>query len=202
LRLDYSGYNAGDTANARFVLYGANLCYNVYVGPFGNWQKYWLYGYICYDYDIPCGGWSCSQIFGKAYQTYVGIDCVENVSARQECQSLIGYNACDPSTGQCKTKTLPTVAECGGDIFSFGFCMMKSTFGGTGSVALSLIAIMITGGSMMTATISTRKWQIGVGLGMGIALMFLIMGWLPSYVAVLWILSLAVLFMKTIWFNK
>jgi hypothetical protein len=192
----YDSYTAGNTATASIGVNNVGLCSATWNGLGYGWTRYWVNGQLCIEYDQLCGGWVCTNIGSQAFETQELVDCSHNNTSTKSC----GSYGCDTTTGRCKTSTTSAedLTKCTGDPFTCILTMTGSVFSHT---VLMLFAVMLSGGSAIYGTVATKKWQIGIVVGMAVALFFLATGWLDSWIVILWILSVAILFMKAVFFK-
>jgi hypothetical protein len=106
------------------------------------------------------------------------------------CQYGCENGICKPSAIQPSQLT--------GNVFDIVKNLTESSFSGW---FLTLISVFVTAGSSIYADIMTKKWQIALGIGMMSFLFFLFIGWLPSWLGILWILSVAIILMKGLFFK-
>jgi len=142
-------------------------------------------GDLCVYWSQFCGGYHCKYVAGKWYEELEDEEC-------NPVNSTYCPLGCDFDTGRCKTSTI-TEELLEGDPFDLARQMAESTFS---SWVLVVLSVGITGGTTVLTAVETKKWQIALAIGCLFALVFLIMGWLPAIIGVLWIFTVAVIFMK------
>jgi len=180
--LDYNSYQAGQQASADFSISGVSACHS---GLTGGWDEYYMAGDLCVYWSQFCGGYHCKYVAGKWYEELEDEEC-------NPVNSTYCPLGCDFDTGRCKTSTI-TEELLEGDPFDLARQMAESTFS---SWVLVVLSVGITGGTTVLTAVETKKWQIALAIGCLFALVFLIMGWLPAIIGVLWIFTVAVIFMK------
>jgi len=125
---------------------------------------------------------------------YFGYSCFERSDCYQESCTFCPLG-CRENTGLCVIAGEPTIAP---QLSSYAnpFKFLKDTveFSFADSTwMLTLISIFLTGGSAVFVGIKAKNWVIALIVAMGVALFFLTMGWLPSWIGIIWVLSIALL---------
>lgn len=186
--LDYDSYTPGQQASADFTISGLTACHS---GGWG-WDEYFMSGDLCVYWSRVCGGYHCKRIGTKWYEELEDAEC--NPINSTYCGDRIH---CDFDTGRCEVAGIPpSVLE--GDPFDVVRSMTESTFS---SWVLVLISVGMTGGVTVYTGQLVKNWQIALSIGALIGLVFLIMGWLPPIIGILWILTVAVILMKGMFFK-
>lgn len=190
----YNSYLAGQTATSSISVTDVGLCSGSWLNIGFGWTRYWVNGQLCIGYDQLCGGWKCTYVGNQPFEVMEKIDCNQNETTLKSCGSF----GCDESSGRCKLSVIPGSNLQGNDMFTIFFSGVASTFS---PIALTFLSILLTGVFAVVGTVETKRWEIGGIISMGILLFFSIIGWIPSFVVILWILSIGIIMMRTIFFK-
>jgi hypothetical protein len=142
--------------------------------------------------DRPCSlGWFCSG----DYETYRLVDCSQN-------ESSFCLYGCSLSSGRCNSG-IPDPSE-NLDIFSWLLKLGNNAFP---EFVKNIISFGVIGVVIVTIALEMKtaeggiEWRIPLGVGLGLIAVFLVMKWLNPIIGVLWILSIAIIFMKSMFFK-
>jgi hypothetical protein len=140
----------------------------------------------CYNHTV-CGS-------GNTF----GYSCFERSDCYQESCTFCPLG-CRENTGLCVIAGEPSVTPSGvapqpssyANPFKFLKDAVEFSFADS-TWMLNLISIFLTGGSAVFVGIKAKNWVIALIVAMGVALFFLTMGWLPSWIGIVWVLSIAI----------
>lgn len=183
----YDHFYAGATATGHFEITNADNCKSSQLWGllWYGWDKYRVSGTTSYCCDRICGGYKCQKRGIVWYRIEQNPDCSLNETSKVECE----YGCED---GECITQEdiAPLVREPSGNPFEWIKTEAEYTFPMFILNALAFIFSIMIG---IYAHNVTKSWIMGVGGLMGGIAFFLILGWLPQFVGLIWIISLGLL---------
>ncbi len=183
---DWTQYYPNDTISAHFEINNAGQCKSVRQFMFDyGWSSYRVAGQLQYCCDRKCGGNKCIRRGVVDYTIQQFNDCSLNETSLTECAVGCLDGVCIDEIPDSELVRSPS-----GNPFNW---IIQEAEYNMGTVVMQVFAVGISTGSGIYATVVSKKWEIGAMSTMGLILLFLTLGWLPQIVAVLWILSVALL---------
>jgi len=192
LTKDNQSYNAGETATGSMIVVGSPCQHRKNVLWEYGWKRYRVSGSITYFCNQYCGGDVCTTRGLVEYTIYQFPDCTYNESSKEICT----YGCED---GVCKTSIPDTeIRQPIGNPFEWIKGEAEYNLGSTVTMVFAF-GVSLAGG--VYGAVSTKKWQIGAIAIMGLVALFMSIGWLPAIIGILWILSIALILAKGIFFK-
>lgn len=189
---NYNDYYGGQTISAKFTGCVDGEC--VYsLTNLGGIKEWSIHGLLKVTCKQACTGfWKCADDITSYYKD---IDC-------QPKNYTICSLGCNKDNGKCniggeitieKQKQIDKCSLL--DPLSYISCLASNTFS---DVILTAFSIGVAGVVMIISTHQTKSWQLGISLGLLVCTIFWKLGWLDSWVLLLWGLSVALLIAQTI----
>lgn len=183
---DWLNYYAGDTVTAHFEISQAQRCKAVRDWMFDyGWKEYSVSGSIQYSCDRRCGGDTCIRRGVIDYQAEQFPDCSVNETSLIICSNGCGGGACLTQLAQRDVRS-PS-----GEPMTWILGEMTNTFP---TVILMLFSVGISAAVGVSISKETGEWRMGLAGVMGMILIFVALGWLPSIIGLMWVLAVALLF--------
>ena len=191
--VNYNNYVAGQQAESIYKVVDVGNCEIERSYWFdAGWERYRLKGIFTYCYDVYCGGWECLYEGEAVRSCMENPDCTINYTTCTRC--LTGV--CNADTGLCQEDTTD-ISQPTGDIFDWVVDESKENLSSFFLITLSIGSI--AGGMLITMQQTENNWQIATGVGMLISFIFWRIGFLDTAFFILWILTVALLWSKTIY---
>ena len=158
-----------------------------------GWERYRVSGSYSICGYMYCGNRRVCEHSGlKMYSTVEMVNCKLNRTSRIECTS----GKCED--GVCVEALAGEIRSPSGNPFEW---IMSEAEYNLGSTVTMVFAFGISLGGGIYSVVLTKKWQMGAIGMMGLVALFMSIGWLPAIIGVLWILSIAVILMKGLFFK-
>ncbi len=143
-------------------------------------------------YDVWCGDrFECIGKGENEYSVPELADCSLNMT---DIGSRLCSYGCNEDTGLCFDSEDITDIEEAEDIFGWIKGEAENTFS---SFILVGFSLSITGMGIIWSAKETKSWQLGLGVGLLISVIFFYIGWLDTWMIMLWGLIVALMISKT-----
>lgn len=198
---DYDSYNAGDLAQAGFIITDASKCAGEGWGlAHYGWWNYRVKGTLCYSGNILCGGRNVCTKMGLLWYSVPELsDCQLNMTAREQCTT----NECDQDTGLCTeeitTERAGEIRSPSGNPFNWIIGEAEFNFGSTVLMGFSLFISVGVGGYAYRGTKSNTFGIIGF---ITMILFFATIRWIPIWIGVIITIGTVLFLSKELWLKK
>jgi len=154
-----------------------------------GWSKYTVYGQLCINYNVTCGGWICASTGLNDYLQYENPDC----SREPINSSNIYINGCEnnqcltePSQTQQQENIGQSIGSPVGSLISMSLISMDAMFTSSDSKIVGATIITLCVGIGITLIFKSEKGIIfGIISMLPIFFFFAIRGYYPIWITLL-----------------
>lgn len=187
---DYNNYQAGQIATSEFGIDQASSCKQVrkFLVDIG-WSEYTVYGQLCLNYNVSCGGWICTSIGLNDYLQYENPDCSrETINSSNICINGCENNIClsEPSIPKQQENIAQSIGAPVGSLISMSLISMDSMFTSSDSKIVGATIITLCVGIGVTLIFKSKEGLIfGIISMLPMFFFFAVRGYYPIWIVLL-----------------